>query len=154
MQFKQYCDGLYKSKWLSKFINQCGFAGNKHTSEGIIFSIFFFLKKKLKISPLFFFFEVIEKIKPIIGLKLQKKKSLSDIVVKASPFLLDVPSRYKKAIFWLSRSVKIPGGSTFFVKVFKEFYAILFLNNGLSCKKKKEYYGYALLYKKIRKFRW
>lgn len=123
-------------------------------SEYIISSVFFLFKKKLRIAPLFFFFEVIEKIKPIVGLKLYKKQRKKINGVIALPYLLDIPLRYKKAIFWLSRAIKLRVGSTFFVKIFQEFYDILFLNSGLSYKKKKEYYGYSMLYKKVHKFKW
>lgn len=40
------------------------------------------------------------------------------------------------------------------VGVFQEFYSIVYLNSGLSFKKKKEYYSYAIIFKKVKRFKW
>jgi hypothetical protein len=59
------------------------------------------LKNKLNCSPIFFLFEALEKIKPIIGLKLYKKKQKKKKMMKitAIPFFLTLALQYKKAIF-------------------------------------------------------
>jgi ribosomal protein S7 len=48
--------------------------GKKDFIEKLIYSSLFSIKKKLKFYPLFIFFEVLEKIKISIGLKLNKNK--------------------------------------------------------------------------------
>ena len=70
----KYNEGLYNSKWLSKFINKFCIQGKKLQIEKIIYYSFFLTKKKLNYYPIFIFFEVLEKIKPSIGLKIFKFK--------------------------------------------------------------------------------
>lgn len=68
-------------------------------SEQKIYLSFFLIKKKLNICPLFFFFEVLEKIKPIVGLKIYKKKNRKLNKISAGSYILEVSAQYKKAIF-------------------------------------------------------
>jgi ribosomal protein S7 len=48
--------------------------GKKNIIEKILYYSFFLMKKKLRFYPLFIFFEVLEKIKISIGLKIDKNK--------------------------------------------------------------------------------
>jgi hypothetical protein len=59
------------------------------------------LKSKLNCCPIFFLFEALEKIKPIVGLKIYKKKHKKKKMIKttAIPFFLTISLQYKKAIF-------------------------------------------------------
>jgi len=95
----KYKEGVFKSKWLSKFINQWVFLKKQHKVECIVYRSFLMCKKKLNISPLFIFFEVLEKIKPIVGLQLYRKKRGKNLKTLAAPHVLEVSIRYKKAIF-------------------------------------------------------
>lgn len=149
-----YMEGIFKSIWLSKFINQWFFIGKQFSVEKIIYFSFFLIKKKLKCSPLFIFFETLEKIRPLIGLKLYKKKKRKITQVTASPIIIKEPLQYKKAIFWLAKAIKFRKEKSLSLKIIQEFYAIIFLNNGNTLKKKKEYYQYAILYKTVKKFKW
>jgi ribosomal protein S7 len=94
-----YREGLYKSQYLSMFINQCGFSGKQEKSEVFVYRSFFFLKKKLKLCPLFIFFEVLEKVKPLFGVKLYKRYHAQTVASNATPYILSRTERYKKAIF-------------------------------------------------------
>lgn len=151
---KVYSDGIFNSKWLSKFINQWFFVGQQQKVERLVYLTFFWIKKKLLISPLFFFFESLEKLKPILGLKIYKKKHRKEIKMRAIPYILPVSLRYKKALQWLISAIKIQAHGNLKFKIFKELFAVNFFKNSLSQKKKKEYYKYAVLYKKNSQFKW
>ena len=154
MKYLSYKEGRFQAKWLSKCINQWGFLGKQYINEKNIYSSFFLMKKKLQIVPMFIFFESLEKIKPIIGIKLFKKRKKKINKVMGVPYILGVTSGYRKAVFWLVRAIKLYAIKNVFFKIFQELYNIVFLNTGYSLKKKKEYYNYALLYIKIKKFKW
>lgn len=94
-----YRDGIYQSKWLSKFINLISFAGGQEVNEKLVYSVFFFLKKKIKSCPLLFFFEVLEKIKPIVGLKIYVGHNKKSNKPSAISYILEISLRYKKAIY-------------------------------------------------------
>lgn len=130
------------------------FIGKQFNIEKIIYFSFFLIKKNLKCSPLFIFFEVLEKIRPLIGLKLyrQKKRKVTKII--ANPIIIKEPIQYQKAIFWLSKAIKCRKEKFLSLRIFQEFYSIIFFNTGNTLKKKKEYYQYAILYKSIKKFKW
>lgn len=151
MKNLKYNEAFFNSKWLSKFINQCLQKGKKFKIEKIIYYNFFFFKKKLNFSSLFLFFEILEKIKPTIGLKIyivSKKKT------KAIPFFLHLGLQYKKALYWLSVSIVMRKETTILYKIHNEFYDIVIKEVGDSLKKKKNYYKYTILFKTVKRFKW
>jgi len=151
-----YLEGIFRSKWFSKFINHWFFSGNNYKAEKLFYLSFYFLKKKLNCCPVYFFFEALEKIKPFISLKLYKKKHKKKKVVKiiAIPFFATLPLQYKKAIFWLSKSIQLRFEIFLKSKVSNELYFINVLNSGESLKKKMEYYKYAVMFKATKRFKW
>jgi ribosomal protein S7 len=110
------------------------------------------LKNKLNCCPIFFLFEALEKIKPIIGLKFYKKKG--GIKITAIPYFLTLALQYKKAIFWLYKSIQLRFEKKLISKVSNELYAINILNIGESLKKKRECYKYAIMFKTVKRFKW
>jgi ribosomal protein S7 len=90
-----YTEGIFFSKWFSKFINNCFRLRNKIIAEKILYQIFFLVKKKLNFSCLFFFFETLEKVKPVVGLKVF---TVGKNKTKAIPIFLHVGLQYKKAM--------------------------------------------------------
>lgn len=152
----KYNEGLYNSRWLSKFINKFCMKGKKLQIEKIIYYSFFLIKKKLKYYPIFIFFEVLEKIKPSIGLKIYKFKwgNSKKKKINAFPYILTTSLQYKKSLFWLIQSIKIRQENNLSLKIYNEFYDVLFNNSGNSLKKKKDYYKYVILFKTIKKFKW
>jgi ribosomal protein S7 len=98
------------------------------------------LKIKLNCNPLFFFFEALEKIKPIVGLKFTKKNIKASKVLKvtAVPFLLTVELQYKQALLWLIKSTVLRVDKSLSLKLFSELYSITFFNTSLALKKKCE----------------
>lgn len=154
INYINYMEGTFNSRWISKFINQWFFLGKQQKIERLLYASFFIIKKKLKLSPIFFFFEALEKLKPVIGLKLYRKKQRKIIKVNAVPYLLEVPLRYKKAIRWLAQAIKMQTSGSLKFNIFKEMYAINVFKASLSQKKKKEYYKYAVMYKRNKQFKW
>lgn len=147
-----YIEGTFRSKWFSKLINHWFFSGLNYKAEKIFYLSFYLLKNKLKCCPIFFLFEALEKIKPIIGLKFYKKKK--KIKITAIPFFLTLALQYKKAIFWLSKAIQLRFEKKLISKISNELYAINILNRGESLKKKKECYKYAIMFKTVKRFKW
>jgi ribosomal protein S7 len=73
--------------------------GKKFLFEKILYFSFFLLKKKLSGCAIFFFFEVLEKIKPIVGIKLYKFQKRKIKRITAVPYIVRASLQYKKAIF-------------------------------------------------------
>jgi hypothetical protein len=105
---------------------------------------------------LFIFFEVLEKIKISIGLKIDKNKwkNSKNTAVKAFPYILNISAQYKKSILWLTQSIKSRLEKNLSLKIYNEFYDILFRFSGNTLKKKKDYYKYVILFKTAKKFKW
>jgi ribosomal protein S7 len=70
------------------------------------------------------------------------------------PYVLGLSSRYKKALAWLSMSIKLKTKKTFTFKIFQEIYDIIFFGSGSSIKKKSEFYSAAISIKRNKMFRW
>ena len=114
--------------------------------------IFFFFKKKFNFSCLFLFFEILEKIKPTIGLKIYSLSNNKK--TRAIPFFLNLSLQYKKALYWLFLSIKMRKENTILCKIHNEFYDIIIRNIGNSYNKKKNYYKHTILFKTIKRFKW
>ena len=155
MKSLNYSEGIFKSKWFSKFINKISLCGKKSNIEKIIYYTLYLFKKKKRYYPLFFFFEVLEKIKPALGLKISKYKQVSkknNVII--TPYILNVSLQYKKSIFWLTKSIKLRKENQLFLKIYFEFSAIIFNKINNSIIKKKNYYKYIILFKTIKNFKW
>jgi ribosomal protein S7 len=83
-----------------------------------------------------------------------KWKNSKNIAVKAFPFLLNTTSQYKKSILWLIQSIKLRSEHNLSLKIYYEFYDILFNFGGNTLKKKKDYYKHIILFKTVKKFKW
>jgi ribosomal protein S7 len=149
-----FVEGFFRSKWLSKLLNSWFFFGQQQQVEFLVYASFFLMKKKLDVCPLFYFFEVLEKIKPMLGLKIYKQKNRKVNKHLIVPYILKVSVRYKKAIYWFIRAVKTQKGGVL-IKVVQEILDVLFsVNSSVCILKKKECYNHALLFKKAKKFKW
>jgi ribosomal protein S7 len=129
--------------------------GCTYKTEKLFYVSFLLLKNKLNCCPIFFFFEVLEKIKPLIGLKFYKKKHKKKITkVTAIPFFLTLSAQYRKAVFWLSKSIQVRHEKKLILKIVNELHGINFLNLGESLKKKTEYYRLGIALKATKRFKW
>lgn len=154
MKIRIYQEGIFTSKWLSKFINCWFFEGEKFKIEKLIYFSFFCLKKYFESNALFFFFESLERLKPWIGLKLNKLVKSKKKKIQSYPVILSKKAQYKKAIYWLVKSIQLRKEVSFSIKLINEITSIVFDELTNSLKKKKEYYNYAIMFKSIRKFKW
>lgn len=147
-------ESIYWSKWLLKFISIYYFKGKRFLIERCLYFGLFLVKKKLDKNPLFYFFEVLEKIKPVMGLKVYKVPKRKLYKIKTIPFIIKFSTQYKKAITWLVKSIKLLKGINLSFKIFQEFYSIIYKSNSGTLHKKKEYYKYILMFKVTKKFKW
>lgn len=125
-------DPIFSSWFISKFINNLMSRGNKNKVENSVFKAFSILKTKYNKKPLLLFFLVLQKVKPIINIKIigfgKKKYSI--------PYNLSLLTQYKVAIKWLALSIKKRKEFSLEQKIVNEFTSIL--NNGSSdCLKKR-----------------
>lgn len=147
-------DGLIFSFILAKFIKYFTFKGLHSKVERLI-SFSFFLLKKLGQVPFFLFSESIEKLKPLVGIKLSKvnkKKLKIKVIGKPEPCLPE--NQYKQSMLWLSGAVRLSKDRFFSVKLISELCAICFLNSGAALTKKTDFYKLAVAHKTTRNFRW
>lgn len=149
-----YQEGVFNCQWLSKFINCCFFQGEKFKTEKLIYSSLFFLKKFLSTNGLLLLFEVLERLKPWIGLKLHRSDKQRKPLIQAQPVILTSNIQYRKAIYWLVKSIQLRKEKKFSIRMNNEIKGILLGEMMNSLKKKKEYYNYAVLFKSVRKFKW
>jgi len=154
MKIRVYQEGIFKSKWLSKFISCLSFSGKKLKAEKLLYLSFFNFKKHFDINGLLLLFESLEHLKPQIGLRLNRLTKSKKKRIEAYPIVLKTSVQYKKAIFWLIKSIQMGKETYFFTKIHTEVLNIVFNKITNSMKKKKEYYTHAILFKSIKKFKW
>ncbi len=152
--FSQLSDGVYRSTGLLYFINTFSSEGKTFLAEKILYRSFFFIKKTLNSSGSFIFLGAVEKIKPIVGLKLYtlKKRKLQRVI--AMPYLTSNSIQYKKAMFWFVKAIKLRKEKKCFLKIVNEFYDVLVNNTGISLLTKKGFYSSIVLCKKVKTFKW
>ena len=147
-------EGAFNCQWLSKFINCWSFKGEKFKIERLIYDSFLFLKKNLNINALLLLFESLERLKPWIGLKLRRNIKQRKVQIQAHPVILSTNIQYRKAIYWLVKSIQLRKENNFSLRMSNEIKSVIFGEMKISLKKKKEYYNNAILFKSIRKFKW
>ena len=103
---------------------------------------------------LYLFLEILECLKPWIGIKIYHTLKVKRKKIQAYPIILKINTQYKKAICWLFSSTKLRQELNFCTKINTEIKNIIFNEITNSLKKKKEYYNYAILFKSTQKFKW
>jgi hypothetical protein len=152
MKHYNYVEGIFKCKWVSNFINRWCF--NKVKVEFFLYFSFFLLKKQFIISPLFLFFEVVEKLKPSLGINLYSDGSGKKKKIKACPIILDSRLKYKKSLYWLMKSTQLRKNFFFQNKLYKDIESLTLKHTINSMQMKREYYNYAVLFKSSKRFHW
>ena len=148
-------DNIYMSKLFLKFINSFIFTSLKFKMEKLIYNTFFFWKKQLNIIPLFFLFEALFKIRPLIGFYIYIVKTKQNKKIKIKPHFMPFEARWKKAIYWLSRSIKIDRDKqSFFSNIINEVLNITTLEKGISLQQKIKYYKTILSFKTSKNYIW
>ena len=146
-------ENVYLSKLILKFINILIFVTLKTKMEKFLYFSFFYWKKLLNTIPLFYFFETLLKIRPVIGfyiyiIKINKKNK-----IKIKPYFMTFTARLQKAIYWLSRSIKIEKEKLSF-NIINEFYNIVFFNRSNALLQKMKFYKTILLFKTSKRYKW
>ena len=98
IKYLLYLEYIYGNFLLSYFIQKLNTKGKKMLYERILFQSFFLIKIKLRDNPYLIFFDVLEKIKPIISIKLKKKifKNKKKFII--IPINLNKYQQYQQAI--------------------------------------------------------
>ena len=94
-----------------------------------------------------------ERLKPWIGLKLRRNIKQRKVQIQAHPVILSTNIQYRKAIYWLVKSIQLRKENNFSLRMSNEIKNVIFGEMTISLKKKKEYYNHAILFKSIRKFK-
>lgn len=93
-------NALFKSKLVEKFINKIYKKGNKNKIINKLLISWSNLKKQ-KIKIKYFFFLILEKIKPIFFYSTLKQKNKKKIQITYKPFLLTIKQQYLISLKWL-----------------------------------------------------
>jgi len=147
---------IYLSKLFLHFINNFIFINLRLKMEKIIYFSFFQWKKQLSVIPIFYFFETLLKIRPIIGFYLyiiKKKRKKKKIKIK--PYYMTFKRRWQKAIYWLTRTLKMEREKQqLSFGIINELYSIVFFGKSLALKQKKRHYNTILLFKSSKNYKW
>jgi ribosomal protein S7 len=108
-------DILYNSFWFNKFESKFFFKSK------IILSVIKIFKYKHRYEAVFFFFETLEIIKPIL---FTEKKRRGRIIYDV-PFLLMPLQQYKKSISWIVQAILLRKEKTLEERIYFEFLDII-----------------------------
>jgi len=101
LKTRNIIEGVFFSRWLTKFLNMCGRRYLKHKFEGLLYLSLFLIKSKLRSCPLFYLLEAIEIVKPVVGLKLIKNRQKNSKICKivAIPYVQTISFQYSRGLF-------------------------------------------------------
>jgi len=141
---------LFNSIFLKKFNSIIFLKGKKQKYLDLIFYIFKFLKKK-RYKPGFFFFLILEKLKPIFSFSKIKKKIKKKKQIFYKPYLLSPKKQYIVAIKWLLIPLKKKIKTNFSITLKNCFLVFLSTSNlkNYSILMKKKAYLIVLRYKRF-----
>lgn len=117
--------------------------GNNLAVENSLFAALKIIKKRTKINPIYFFFEVIEKVRFSIMLQVFEKKRKKTLTKKVIPKLIKSWARYKAATQILAKSIKLRKELKLHDKIANELVEIAIYNKSNTFLKKQEIYNYA-----------
>jgi len=142
-------DPLYKSKIISKFINQIMVDGKKGTAQAIVYEAFELIKEKLNKDPLEVFTKAIENVKPQLEVKARR--------VGGSTYQVPSPIRQERrqtlAIRWIVLSARKRSEKTMRERIAGELMDA-FSSAGASFKKKEEMHRMAEANRAFAHYRW
>ncbi|MCL2848298.1 MAG: 30S ribosomal protein S7 [Firmicutes bacterium] len=142
-------DPLYKSKIISKFINQIMEDGKKGTAQAIVYEAFELIKEKLNKDPLEVFSKALENVKPQLEVKARR--------VGGSTYQVPSPIRPERrqtlAIRWIVMSARKRSEKTMRERVAGELMDA-FSSAGASFKKKEEMHRMAEANRAFAHYRW
>ena len=146
-------ENIYMCKLFSKFINTLIFKNLKFKLEKHIYNSFFFWKKILNSLPIFYFFEALLKIRPLIGFYIYIIKKKQKKKIKIKPYFMGFIARWQKGIYWLTRSIKMQSENLLF-NFINDLYNIVYNDKSNALKQKVKFYKTILLFKTSKNFLW
>ena len=142
-------DALYKSKVVTKLINQIMLDGKKGTAQTILYSAFDIVKEQTGQDPLEVFTKALENISPVLEVKSRRIGGQNYQV----PIEVRPERKQTLALRWLVKYSRLRSDKTMDVKLAKE---IMDAANGLggACKKREEMHKMAEANKAFAHYRW
>lgn len=155
MKFIIKHENIYMSKLLLKFINAFLFTNLKIKIEKLVYYSFFYWKKQSNNLALFYLFEALFKIRPLIGFYIYIIKTKQTKKIKIRPYFMPFEARWQKAIYWFSRSIKMENQKqSFLLTVSDELYNVTQLDKSSSLSQKIKYYKTILSFKTSKNYTW
>jgi len=151
-----HCLNIFSSGIYHSFVNNWIFICSRFKIFIILQSVFIIWKKSLDSQLIFFVYEGVSKLRPILGYNfyLLKRKNKRRIY-KLRVFLLNRNTRNKKAIRWLIKGICLHSNNLGLQnKILAELYNLNFLQQGYSLKYKILYYQNLISNKTSRNFLW
>ena len=142
-------DALYKSKVVTKLINQVMNDGNKGTAQRIVYDAFEMIKEKTKEEPMTIFEKAMENIKPALEVKSRR--------VGGANYQVPVEVKAERAqaltFRWLAQYARLRSGHSMAENLANE---IIDASNGIgaSVKKKEDTHKMAEANKAFAHYRW
>ena len=150
-----YTKICWKENSLISFVLQCFTKGRIFFIYKFLFICAFFIKQFWFESFILFFLTIIDRLRPVFGIKLYKAKKRQYHKTTAIPYFTSYLLRNKKGIRWLALSIKEETKEIKFVyKILSEFYSTFFCKWSLALKKKREYYSNGVVFRIIKKYKW
>ena len=142
-------DHKYKDLVLAKFMNRIMLDGKKSTSEKIVYGAFDIVSKKTDKTPIDFFHEALNNVKPALEVRSRR--------VGGATYQVPVEVKSKRsqalALRWLIDASRKRKDKKMSDKIFNEIYDA-YQNKGLAIKKKEDTHKMAESNKAFAHFRW
>ena len=142
-------DHKYKDLVLAKFMNRIMFDGKKSTSEKIVYGAFEIVSKKTDKTPIDFFHEALNNVKPALEVRSRR--------VGGATYQVPVEVKSKRAqalaIRWLVDSARKRKDKHMSDKIFNELYDA-YEKKGAAVKKREDVHKMAESNKAFAHFRW
>jgi len=142
-------DPLYKSKVITKLINQIMQDGKKGTAQAIVYDAFGLIKEKLSKDPIEVFEKAIENAKPVLEVKARRVGGSTYQV----PMEIRPVRRQTLAIRWIVASARKRSEKTMKEKIAGELMDA-FNSAGAAVKKKEEMHRMAEANRAFAHYRW
>lgn len=146
-------NNIFFSNWINSFITILLTKGNKHCIENSLYFAFILIKKKFNVCCLFLYFEIVEKLKSVVNLKITKLPKKKSYIIKVVPNIITFSKQYKKGIRWLSKALKKQKKNPFSILCIFEFYNIIYKKTSISLLTKLDYYKYLLKFNLTKNFK-
>lgn len=143
-------DPVFKSKLLTKLINQVMLDGKKAIAQGIVYGAFDIIKEKTGSEPLEYFTQALENIKPVLETKGRRVGGATYQV----PMEIRPERRQTLAIRWLTTYARKRNSERTMQEKIAAEIIDAYNNNGGSIKKRDELHRMAEANKAFAHYRW